>query len=280
VLRHHLAGNGVDLRYSVDAPEPPTLAVVTLDDRGRPSYTFYGPETADWQLSAGDLPFGTGTGPGPEPAELGLAVVHTGSLLTTLEPSATVIEPWLQRVRLRNDIVISFDPNVRADLVSDPKRYLARMETLIASSHIVKASTEDIGGIYSTNAGEEDLSSPCIGEIATRWLELGARLVVLTAGEQGAAAFHCRGWRARERPPRVAVKDTIGAGDAVTSALLAYLSSEGLLTPKGVANLSEEQVREALHRAVAASAFTCTRWGGDPPTSAELAQWLADLAAR
>jgi len=284
VLREHLARNAVDLRHAVDAAEPPTLAVVTLDDRGRASYVFYGPESADWQWSLEQLPFENGARAGPAPAELGLAVVHTGSLLTVFEPAATVIPSWLRRVRQRGDVVTSFDPNVRVTLVSDADAYRARVENLVSSSHIVKASSEDMAGIYrpgpGTLADGEALKSSFVERTAEHWLGLGAHLVVVTAGEEGAAAFHSRGWRAQEHPPAIEVKDTIGAGDAVTSTLLAYLYARSLLAPDAVADLGEEDMREALHQGVAASAFTCTRWGADPPRSVELAQYLAALTGQ
>ena len=62
-LRKYFSDNGVDLSLSVDAPEPATLAAVTLDDQGRASYTFYGPETADWRWRESELPART-AGPG------------------------------------------------------------------------------------------------------------------------------------------------------------------------------------------------------------------------
>ena len=43
-LRQNLAGNGIDLRFSVDADEDATMALVTLDSDGRASYTFYWPD--------------------------------------------------------------------------------------------------------------------------------------------------------------------------------------------------------------------------------------------
>ena len=55
-LRDNLAGNGIDLRFSVDADEDATIALVTLDSDGRASYTFYGRTTADWQWSEDELP--------------------------------------------------------------------------------------------------------------------------------------------------------------------------------------------------------------------------------
>jgi fructokinase len=78
----------------------------------------------------------------------------------------------------------------------------------------------------------------------------------------------------------IAVRDTVGAGDAFTSALLAGLLSAGLLGagegPR--AALAEATdgpapaapVLRALTLAARAAALTCTREGADPPTAAEL----------
>jgi fructokinase len=69
------------------------------------------------------------------------------------------------------------------------------------------------------------------------------------------------------------VVDTVGAGDAFTSALLAGLYRRGLLGADrraALAAITEEQLVEALDDAVLASAITCTRRGADPPRLAEL----------
>ncbi|MFW5899139.1 MAG: PfkB family carbohydrate kinase, partial [Jiangellaceae bacterium] len=41
IVRTHLASNGVGMTHAVEAREPTTLAVVSLDDAGLPSYDFY-----------------------------------------------------------------------------------------------------------------------------------------------------------------------------------------------------------------------------------------------
>ena len=260
-LREHLSSNGVDLSASVDATEPATLAVVTLDPEGRASYTFYGPETADWQWAAGELP-------GPTS---GFAAVHTGSLATTFEPGASVLAKWLRAVHEGGDSVVSFDPNVRAGLVGDLTAYRSRLEQLLVCAHIVKASDDDLAVVYPGSSMER---------VAESWLSRGVALVVVTEGARGARAFHASGAQAACAPPEVEVVDTIGAGDAFSAGLLAYLASAGVLTPEGVVSLSTEELERAIGCAVAASAFTCTRPGADPPTATELAAFCEMTAVR
>jgi fructokinase len=260
-LRQHLAANKVDLSLSVDAAQAATLAVVTLDNGGHASYIFYGPETADWQWDKSELP----GAPDTAPAGLGLAAVHTGSLATAFQPGATVLAGWLTELRHAGDVLVSFDPNVRPGLINDLAAYRQKVEGMIASAHVVKASDEDIEALYP---GARPFDA------ARRWLEAGTRLVVVTEGSKGATAVHHTGASARCTPPAVQVADTIGAGDSFTSALLANLAHQDLLSPSAIAGATATQLQMALDHAVAASAFTCTRPGADPPDARELAAFL------
>ncbi len=261
-LRQYLSDNGVDLTLSVDAPEPATLAAVTLDDQGRASYAFYGPETADWRWQEGELP-----APNRDAlSAYGVGAVHTGSLPIVFLPSGQVLARWLARLRYGDDVLISFDPNMRTVAGTDEAAYRRRLEDIISSSHVVKASNEDVEAMYP---GEGPLDR------AEKWLAGGALLVVITEGADGATALHRNGFRAHLSPPAIKVADTIGAGDAFSAGLLAYFASEGLLHPEGVATATPGQLEAALAQAIAAGAFTCTRPGGDPPDGPELAAFVA-----
>jgi len=265
-LRSHLAGNGIDLSRSVDAVEPATLAVVSLDTSGRASYTFYGPETADWQWTDEELS-GACDACGAEPR---FAAVHTGSLAAAFEPGASALAHQLARLHRAGKLLISFDPNVRKGLVQDFAAYRERLELMISLSHVVKASDEDIGTIYPRTG---------ILEAASRWLAAGTSLVVVTEGAHGATALHRNGCVAHCDPPLVKVVDTIGAGDAFSSGLLAYLHAAQLLSPERVAGITQPQLEMALRQAVTVSAFTCTRPGADPPDGPELEVFARSLAA-
>jgi fructokinase len=262
-LRSYMTANGLDLAPSVDADEDATIALVTFDDQGRATYTFYGPGTADWQWQKSELPDLSAS----PPEEAGIGAVHTGSLALTLEPGASVLATWLSGLRRDGRVLISFDPNVRPSFVQDLSAYRKLVAGVVASSHIVKASTEDIEVLYPG-------ATPSV--IAEKWLTDGVSLVLITDGPGGASAFHRNGARAHSTPPAIEVADTIGAGDTFSAALLCYLGENGFLEPAAIEVLTEAHLQRATAQAVAASALTCTRPGADPPTKQELARFMAE----
>jgi fructokinase len=249
-LRGHLERNGVDLSYAVDAAEPATLALVSLDEAGRASYTFYGPETADWQWHPDEL---------PPPESLDAAVVHTGSLATLLDPGASVVRRWVAAIRQGGRTLISIDPNVRPALVQDRADFAQALDDLVAQAHVVKVSEEDLAFLPGSSEAT-----------AERWLASGCDLVVITRGGDGASALHRGGARVDVPAPVVEVADTVGAGDSFTAGLLGYLADHDLLQPAAVAELSAEHLADALSWATRVSAITCTRPGANPPFRAEL----------
>src|SRR5438552_2954471 len=69
----------------------------------------------------------------------------------------------------------------------------------------------------------------------------------------------------------VEVFDTVGAGDAFMSGLLAALDRAGRLVRPGLPGLPHDEFTAALGYAQRIAALTCGRLGADPP-------WLAELA--
>jgi fructokinase len=256
-LAGKLAESGVSLDYIQRLPNVTTLSVVATSPHGQPQYSFYAPNSADRALTPEALP-----------AELPADVnaIAAGSYALGVEPIATAIETLLRREA--GSRVISLDPNVRPRVVGDLNAYRARFERLLAYADIVKASDEDIELLYGTH----DLASA-----ARAWLQRGPKLVIVTRGEKGPiAAF---GDMILERPaPKVEVIDTVGAGDTFHAGLLAWLDDNSLLTPEGVAGLSEAQVTDALDFAAAAAAIVCTRRGANPPTWGEV-EWFISKRA-
>jgi fructokinase len=106
-------------------------------------------------------------------------------------------------------------------------------------------------------------------EVAASWLDLGCGLVVVTRGGGGAVAF-TRSEQVEVDSPRVAVIDTVGAGDTFQAALLTWLSERGMLSVPAVESLDAQQLRFALEFACGAAAITCTRRGADMPRRKEL----------
>ncbi|MCC5474492.1 carbohydrate kinase family protein [Streptomyces barringtoniae] len=247
MLRTQAEAEGIDLTYAPAAAEPTTLAVVSMDSEGRASYDFYLDGTADWQWTDAE------TARTPQDT----AVLHFGSVASWTPPAAEHIHSAVQRLRTDGTTLISYDPNVRPALLGDPEPGRHAVERSVGIAHLVKASREDVEWLYPDTS---------IERIAAHWLELGALLVVITDGPDGAHAFHTRAGGLSRPGRKVAVVDTVGAGDAFTAGLLGALLRHGLTTPQTLGTADPDVLAIAVDDAILVSALTCERLGADPPT--------------
>lgn len=252
VLRAHLRQSGADLRYLIEAAQPSTIALVELS-AGQASYRF-SLRGADFQWTQPELAF--------MPA--GARAVHFGSLASWLPPGDAAIAAAMNRIRAAGSALISYDPNVRPALQRDVAAARRQIEASVRVAHVVKASTEDLAYLY--RGQESEL-------VARNWLSLGAELVVITAGSDGATGF-TRGQSPISRPAYPAqVSDTVGAGDAFTSGLLDGLARRDLLMPAGLGEALQAQVLAMiLDDASVVAGLTCSRPGANPP-------WLREVQA-
>ncbi|MGW0892177.1 carbohydrate kinase family protein [Saccharopolyspora sp. NPDC002578] len=247
-LLERLVDSGVSTDLVRRGPEPTTLAVVGLSEDGSARYSFHTEGTAARFVAD----------PGPLSDEV--TAVSFGTLGMVLEPGATTYEAVLFREAERGRFV-ALDPNIRADLIADPAAYRKRFESWLPSVHLLKLSVEDAEWL----AGDEDLQSAL-----RRWQQAGPAGLVLTKGADGLAALVGDGELVEVPGVRAQVADTIGAGDTVHAALLAWLHRADALSPEAVRGLTHDQWREALGFAARAAAITVSRPGAEPPTSAEL----------
>lgn len=238
--------------------EPTSLAVASLDAHGKAHYDFYLDNTAGlgWDDTLVDLvPSG--------------GVLHVGSLASWRAPSGPVIQALQQRAFDLGNTLVSYDPNVRPVLIADHDAVRAGIERCVSASHIVKTSDEDAAYLYPD-------ATPA--EVAQRWCGLGALLVIVTYGAEGAAVY-VDGAEILRRPGlSITLADTVGAGDSFSGGLLAAFADREVTTPDALrAALDGPIVGAALDQAVLVSAMTCERAGANPPTSQEL---LARRAAQ
>ncbi|HEX3812387.1 MAG TPA: carbohydrate kinase [Mycobacteriales bacterium] len=250
MLRRHAEASGLDLRAAAPADEPTTLAVVTVDEVGHADYDFYVEGTADWQWTDAEL------AALPEQT----AILHTGSLASWIAPGEGAIAALVDRVRA--DVLISYDPNIRPRLLGTPAQARPLIERSVAAAHVVKASEEDIGWLYP------DRTPP---QVAADWSASGPDLVVITLGGDGMIAQTAGGLRVRRAAVPITLADTMGAGDAFTAGLLTALTRRQLDHPGAAADLTAERLAEILDEAGLVAALTCERPGADPPTAEEFA---------
>lgn len=248
ILRRSLAEAQVDASPCVTAARPCTLAFVRLVE-GQASYAFYDEGTAGRMLALGDLP------------QVNAEALFFGGISLVVEPCASTYEALMAREagRAAGQRVTMIDPNIRPSFITDPVAYRARLARMLAMADIIKLSAEDL-----------DWLAPGQGEgFARALIEGGAALVLITDGGKGATAL-TRNLRLQEPARRVAVVDTVGAGDTFNAGVLASLSAAGLLLRAALRDIGEAPLRAALALGAAAAAVTVSRAGANPPWPSEL----------
>jgi fructokinase len=243
MLAQHLAESGVAGHLAAHGPEPTALAFVVERD-GEPAYDFRLDGTAAAGLRPADLP-----------AErfAGLEAVHFGSLGLVLEPSRTAVLALAGALRGR--LPLSFDPNVRPNVVADWPGYRAALAEALRVADLVKASEADLAAW-----GVAFDPGP-------------AQALVVTAGAAGSRVRVAGRTLACPAAP-CRVVDTVGAGDAYMAGLLVALAERGALAGPALAALPDEGWLAAMRFASAAAALTCERAGADPPTRPQLDEKL------
>jgi fructokinase len=246
IIASHVKASGVALIEASSGLDYTSTATAHLADDGSASYEF----DLVWDLEPSMVP------------EAPYLHVHAGSIACTLQPGASAVREIVQRSRAAG-ASISYDPNVRPHIMGSAEEVLPQIEALIALSDLVKASDEDAAWLYP------GLS---LDEVAGRWQELGATLVVITQGAEGATTWSAN--RTLSLPTHATtVVDTIGAGDTVMAGLIAALAARSLLGASGAKrweNLSENDLAEVVTFALRAAAITVSRAGADLPTLADM----------
>ncbi|WNO71032.1 PfkB family carbohydrate kinase [Streptomyces sp. AM8-1-1] len=234
-----LTGAGVDLGLSARADLPTALAVADPGSSGN-AYHFHLEDTATFRLPR----------PAEEAARFG--AVYVGGLAAVVEPAARAVAAVAQEAARHSLLVV--DPNVREDRTVDAVRGLRRLRDLCALAHVVKASDEDLVRLWP----DTDPDRSC------RRLADEGRLVVVTRGAQGATAYVPGGEPVSVPAVPVEVVNTIGAGDAFMTGILAWLGAE-----RGWDRaLSPSSARAMLEFASQVAASVCARTGTEPTAPA------------
>ena len=246
MFRDALVADGVDVSTVVSTPEPTTLAVAELDERGAASYRFHLVDTSAPGLTVDDALAHVPTD---------VSVLCLGTLGLLLQPMAGASVALAESLRGRASLVV--DPNIRTALLrSDDAEYRRRLEHVISLADVVKVSDDDLEWISPSLSPDDG---------ARAMVDSGAGLVVVTRGAHGASAFGAGGLRVDVPGRAVDVVDTIGAGDSFVGALVSRLVDRGaswIADPDAVA--------DSVSFANRVAGITVSRAGASPPLLAEV----------
>ena len=240
---NELQKDGVLLDFVKLSDKPTCLAIVTLNSKGGATYEFVIDNTATFDFSHSWL---------PDAADKKPLLLHIGTLVTAIEPAASVLFEWAKKVALVAPIV--FDPNIRPAVMSDRNEYVKQVERWVSISNAVKVSDDDIYWLYP---GED------LDKVTKRWLGMGPELIVVTFGDKGLAGYR-ENSKISVDAMKVVVADTVGAGDTVGAILVEAIIEDGL------AKLTDERLTQMLDRAARAAAITVSRSGALPPGRDEI----------
>lgn len=241
--RKELLDDEVKLDLALKSDKPTCLAIVSLAENGGASYEFEIDGTATFDFSLDWL---------PDPSRYKPNVLHIGTLVTVIQPGADVLYDWAIRVAEFAPIV--FDPNIRPAVMGDRDKYQMAVEKWAAISSVIKVSDDDMAWLYPDQKYQD---------VAQRWINDGAALVVITRGADGLLGITADG-SVEVLGVKIEVADTVGAGDTVGAIIVEAMIEKGIL------NLTDEVLKATLHRAAVAAGITCSRKGAQPPYKHEL----------
>ena len=235
--------DGVLLDFVKFSDKPTCLAIVSLNSQGGATYEFVIEGTATFDFSHSWLPDASIRKP---------SLLHIGTLVTAIEPAASVLFEWASKVAKVAPLI--FDPNIRPAVMDNRNEYVNQVERWVGISSAVKVSDDDIYWLYP---GEQ------IDDVTKRWLGMGPELVVVTFGDKGLAGYR-KNEKISVNAKKVVVADTVGAGDTVGAILVEAIIEDKLVM------LVKDRLAAMLDRAAKAAAITVSRSGALPPGRDEI----------
>ena len=248
-LTQFLHNNSVDTSLSLATDRNTTLAFINKQPDGSARYSFYTEGTADLSITQSELPDKL-----PEAHK----VLHFGSYSTAAGVTSETLMALAHRES--NTRFISYDPNLRLAIEPDLDRWRECFKKFASSATLIKASDEDIEGLVGANA-EERFVADCFSH--------GAQIVYITRGGEGAGVYTPDGKSTNAKSAPAKVVDTVGAGDTFQAAVLHWMSTENHIGANGELTGSVD-IQASLEFALRAAAITCSRFGADLPSLADL----------
>lgn len=227
---------GLDTRGLVKSNKySTTLAFVHHDSTGDRSFTFN--RSADAQISENDI---------KEEFFVDQDVFHFGTLSMTNEVCKKATLKAID-IALKNNMLISFDPNLRANLWDDLEKAKEAFIEGFKVCNILKIADNELAWF----TGEDDLDKAI--EIFRQ--EYPIDLIFLTLGKNGSKAYFKDICASQETFLDVKCVDTTGAGDSFMGCSLSKVLSFG------IENLNQAKLEELLLFANAGASLVANKRG-------------------
>ena len=246
-LINFLDEQGVRMNYCLQgANQSTTIAFVSHDEQGERLFQFHRDPH-----SAADLAFHKDDW--KEEWFKNTAFLHCGSNCQTSENGNKSTCHGMKLARTKGTLV-SYDPNLRYELWSDSELLRLRVHRSFPLADIIKLSQDEAQFLFP-NTKEADMVSQLFA--------LKCRLVLITRGSKGCAAFTQQGVSVNLKGIKRQVADTTGAGDAFIGAFLYRLVAEADKRKTAVnLALPKEELEDTLGFANQAAAISVSRTGG------------------
>ncbi|WP_010277559.1 carbohydrate kinase family protein [Paenibacillus senegalensis] len=218
-LINHLQTTGIDTSC-IQQVEHSTSMVVVTKSKTTPIPIFY--RGADYHLQYND---------NLREALLNSRMVHFSCWPISRMPARRTIERVLAEARTHH-ILIGFDPNYHPMIWQSGEDGVDYVKSIIKQTDIVKPSEDDAERLFGKDTHENQIE---------KFLELGAKLVIMTLGAEGAIASNGKE-SITFRSYADEVVDTTGAGDAFWAGFYSAL-------------VKRFSVREAIELGFAVSAY-------------------------
>ncbi|PHI37903.1 fructokinase [Pseudoalteromonas sp. GCY] len=245
-LAEELQANGVNTRYLEYTDKAKTaLAFVSLDKQGERSFSFYRPPAADLLFRQTHF---------SEDMFTEHSVLHICSNSLTEENIYKTTVCALERARA-NNMLVSFDMNLRLNLWSSTAHILDRIWHCIALSDVVKLSREELEYLNkNSHAGKTEAQT--IAAI----MDKQTQLLLITDGANPVEIYlSCDS--AKVAAPNVVAVDTTAAGDAFVGGLLAEIIRKFKPTRDAEFDIALDDARDLVAYAAKCGAFAVQRYG-------------------
>ena len=191
----------VDISYIKRTDRANTaLAFVSIDQKGERDFSFYRNPSADLLLEANEI---------EESLFHQNDVLHFCSVDLVDAPVKKAHEKAILYAE-KNDVIISFDPNLRFPLWKDKVAYRKTILEFIPKAHLLKISDDELFFITETSDLKASINSLFVGNV---------KVVILTKGALGATVY-TKTSEIFVPSNKVQVLDTTGAGDAFIGAII------------------------------------------------------------